>query len=110
MNLAVEGLKRLTYRARPDGEHKRSNAAFPSSHAANAFALAAVLARRWRRAAPALWLLAALIAFSRIYLNRHFTSDAVVGSVIGLVGAWAVHAEWERRRLRAQERASLPPD
>src|SRR5262245_33982928 len=28
-NLAVEGLKRATYRARPDGERKRSNAAFP---------------------------------------------------------------------------------
>ena len=48
-NALVEGLKRATYRARPDGSRKRSNAAFPSSHAANAFALAAVLARRWKR-------------------------------------------------------------
>ncbi len=109
VNLAVEGLKRLTYRARPDGEHKRSNASFPSSHAANAFAIAAVLARHWRRAAPALWALATLIAASRIYLNRHFTSDAVVGALIGIAGAWWVHREWERRRIRAAERAALPP-
>ena len=109
VNLAVEGLKRLTYRARPDGEHKRSNASFPSSHAANAFAIAAVLARHWRRAAPALWALAALIAASRVYLNRHFTSDVLVGAAIGILCAWAVYREWERRRIRAEERSALPP-
>ena len=108
VNLTVEGLKRLTYRARPDGEHKRSNASFPSSHAANAFAIAAVLARRWRRAAPYLWTLAGLIGASRIYLNRHYTSDAVVGAVVGLVGAWYVHREWERWRARSRARATLP--
>ena len=68
-----------------------------------------MLARHWRRAAPALWALAALIAASRVYLNRHFTSDAVVGAAIGIAGAWWVHREWERRRIRAQERAALPP-
>jgi undecaprenyl-diphosphatase len=109
VNLVVEGLKRLTDRARPDGEHKRSNASFPSSHAANAFAIAAVLARHWRRAASALWALAVLIAGSRVYLNRHFTSDIAVGAAIGIMGAWAVHAQWERRRARSEARSSLPP-
>src|SRR5262245_29935457 len=35
-NLVVEGLKRSTQRARPDGERSPSNFSFPSSHAANA--------------------------------------------------------------------------
>ena len=88
VNLAVELIKRTVNRERPDGEHKRSNASFPSSHAANAFALALVFARRWRRWAPLFWLGAATIGFSRIYLNRHYLSDVVVGALIGLALAW----------------------
>lgn len=88
VNLAVEGLKRLVNRPRPDGEHRRSNASFPSSHAANAAALAVVLSRRWRRLAPALWILAALVAGSRLYLNRHFPSDVLGGAVIGVGVGW----------------------
>jgi membrane-associated phospholipid phosphatase len=87
-NLMVEGLKRATFRARPDGEHKRSNASFPSSHAANAFALAAVFAGRWRRWAPAFFLFATGVAASRMVLNRHYLTDVVVGAAIGLLSAW----------------------
>lgn len=86
--LTVEGVKRLVNRTRPDGVAKRSNASFPSSHAAGAFALAAVLNRRWSRLWPAWFLAAALVAFSRLYLNRHFLSDVVVGAMIGL--GWAL--------------------
>lgn len=92
-NLVVEGLKRATQRARPDGRTQKKNASFPSSHAANAFALACALTTfrpRWR--IPCL-LLAALIAWSRVYLNRHYVSDIVVGAAIGaLCGVWA--ARW----------------
>lgn len=106
-NLAVELLKRATFRARPDGERKRSNASFPSSHAANAFALAAVFARRWRRAAPVFFGLAAVVAFSRIYLNRHFLSDVVVAAAIGVAYAWLAERwlsarEARRRALEAE--------
>lgn len=87
-NLAVEGLKRATFRARPDGEHKRSNASFPSSHAANAFAIAWVLGRRYRKWAWALWSFAAVVAFSRVYLNRHYVSDVLVGAAVGVLCAW----------------------
>jgi membrane-associated phospholipid phosphatase len=92
-NLSVEALKRLTFRARPDGEHKRSNAAFPSSHAANAFALAVILSRRWRRLAPLFLAGAATIACSRIYLNRHWLTDVVAGAALGSACAWAA-ARW----------------
>ena len=104
-NLAVEGLKRATFRARPDGEHKRSNAAFPSSHSANAFVIAASLTRRFRRLAIPLWFAAAVVAFSRLYLDRHWLSDALVGSAIGVAFAWSAHAWFERRRARAANAA-----
>ena len=97
-NLVVEGAKRAFFRVRPDGERKRSNASFPSSHAANAFALAAVLARRWRRPAPAFWIWAAATAWSRVYLNRHFLSDIVVGAAIGLACTWLI-VRWLGKRL-----------
>jgi len=99
-NLIVEGLKRATDRTRPDGEHKRSNASFPSSHAANIFALAVVLGRRWRRAVPWFLAVALLVGISRIYLNRHWTSDVVAGATIGALTALLV-TRWRERRRRA---------
>jgi len=82
-NLVVEGLKRAVGRARPDGEHKPSNAAFPSSHAANAAALAVVLSRRWRRLAAMFAVLALAVCASRLFLDRHWLSDVVCGAAIG---------------------------
>jgi undecaprenyl-diphosphatase len=107
-NLSVE-LGKLTFdRTRPDGSHKRANSSFPSSHAANAFTIAWVLARRWRRAAPGLLLLAAAVAFARMYLNRHFLSDVVTGAAIGWVSAHLV-LKWYSTRERAGPGASAPP-
>jgi membrane-associated phospholipid phosphatase len=103
-NLAVEVLKRTTFRPRPDGEHKRSNASFPSSHAANAFAIAWVLARRWRRGALLFFLAATVVALSRVYLDRHFPSDVLVGAAIGT--GCAASATWWEARHRAKRPAA----
>lgn len=106
-NVSVELLKRATDRTRPDGEHKRSNASFPSSHAANIFALAVVLGRRWRRAMPFLLMLAVAVAYSRLYLNRHYLSDVVVGAALGVASAVVV-MNWRAAR-RARAGVSAPP-
>ncbi len=98
VNLAVEGLKRATFRARPDGQRKRSNAAFPSSHAANAFAVATVLARRWRRAALPAFALAAAVAWSRVYLDRHWLSDVTAGAALAIALTLAVLGWWDASR------------
>lgn len=65
---------------------------FVSSHASNHFTIAAfmtgVLAGRPRWAAPMLFLWAALVAYSRIYLGVHYPGDVLVGALYGsLVGA-----------------------
>jgi membrane-associated phospholipid phosphatase len=96
VNLAVEALKYAIDRARPDGTRRRSNASFPSSHAANAFAVAIVLARRWRRGATGFLLLAALVAYSRMYLDRHWLTDVVAGAALGAGGAWIMLRAWKR--------------
>jgi len=105
-NLVVEGLKRITHRTRPDGSTDPRNASFPSSHAANAFALAVVLSARWRRGSVVFLLAAGLIAFSRMYLDRHFLSDVLFGAALGaLFGSLAV--AWARGRGRRFVRSGL---
>jgi undecaprenyl-diphosphatase len=97
VNLVVEGIKWSVDRPRPDGDPRRANSSFPSSHAANAAALALVFGRRWRRLAPGFWLLATLVGFSRVYLNRHFLTDVLCGAVIGVGLGWSTY-RWFRAR------------
>lgn len=106
VNVLVEVLKWTTWRARPDGTHRHNNAAFPSSHAANAFAVAVVLARRWRRSAWAAFPLAALVAWSRVYLNRHWFTDVIAGAVLGALVAWWTVSAWRAWRTRAHARSA----
>ena len=106
VNVAVEGLKWTVDRTRPDGEHRRSNSSFPSSHAANAFTLAAVLTRRWRRAAIPAWLAATFVAISRVYLDRHWLSDVAFALVLGVGGAWL--ASWFLRYMAIRREAKPP--
>lgn len=98
VNLAVEALKYATNRPRPNGDHRRRNSAFPSSHVANAFALAVVLMRRWRRVAIPALLLAALVAVSRVYLNKHWCMDVVAGAGVGVALSWLAISQWRRWR------------
>lgn len=108
VNLAVEALKLTVNRTRPDGDRRRHNSSFPSSHAANALALAWMLARRWPRGTIGFWLLASLIAFSRMYLNRHFMSDVVTGGIIGLGFAALVTARFPALDPRPAPRERHP--
>ncbi len=58
---------------------------FPSGHSATSFAVAAVLAARWPRAAWAFYLGAALVASGRVVGGSHYPSDVVGGAVLGLL-------------------------
>jgi undecaprenyl-diphosphatase len=61
---------------------------FPSSHAVNIFAAAWFLARPLRRAAPVFFGIAAIVAYSRVYIGIHYPLDVLGGAVIGLLIAW----------------------
>ena len=106
VNLVVEGLKRATGRTRPDGDANRSNSSFPSSHAANAFALAVIFSRRWPRGTPGFLAVALLVAASRVYLNRHFPSDVVVAALLGAGLSTLVSNRMRWRLAPAREQAN----
>jgi undecaprenyl-diphosphatase len=73
------------------------DASFPSGHAATSFAAATVLALARPRWAPAFYLLALAIGFSRVYVGVHYPLDIVGGAVLGVVLATAL-----RLLVRAQ--------
>jgi undecaprenyl-diphosphatase len=81
------------------------DSSFPSGHAATSFAAATVLAAAVPRAAPAWYLLAAAIAFSRVYVGVHYPLDIVAGAVLGIAIAIALlRLSGARRRSRAARR------
>ena len=90
-------------------------ASMPSGHAATAFAGAVVLSVLLRRAVPALFLLAAAIAFSRIYVGVHDPLDVLAGAALGAAfgGAVALLVLRLPRRSAAglpRSGAARPPD
>ena len=81
-------LKVTTHRERPDGSGHNS---FPSGHAADTFAFATALERHfgWKGAVPA-YMFASYVAISRLPANRHWFSDAVFGSTVGIIAGRTV--------------------
>ena len=63
---------------------------FPSGHATVAFACATMLALAVPRLRWPLFTLAALIAFSRVYVGVHYPLDVLVGAILGVGIGFAV--------------------
>jgi membrane-associated phospholipid phosphatase len=86
--IITESLKYATRRERPDQSGATS---FPSGHAADTFAFATALERHlgWRYAVPA-YILASYVATSRLPANRHWLSDVVFGSTVGIIAGRTV--------------------
>lgn len=77
---------------------------FPSGHTMSSFAAAAAIALTHKSAAKWAYILAALIAFSRIYLYVHFLTDVLFGALFGILFGWIgtaiVYRKLDFRRRR----------
>lgn len=84
----TQAIKYATRRERPDGSSPNS---FPSGHAADTFAFATALERHlgWKGAVPA-YIFSSYVAISRLPANRHWFSDAVFGSAVGIIAGRTV--------------------
>jgi len=110
---ATFGIKDLVVRPRPFVAHPEihplyhvRSSSFPAGHAATAFAGAVILSALARRWTIAFATLAAVVAFSRIYVGDHYFGDVLAGAVVGAAIARAalacVRALLDQvRRLRA---------
>jgi len=66
----------------PWGLRRPVTSAFPSGHATAGFTTAVFLSRA--DPGPPWYLIAGLVAFSRVYVRLHHTSDVVAGAALGL--------------------------
>lgn len=130
--LVAQGLKRLVFadRLRPakffeenslsfravDGVELAHYHSFPSGHSTSAFALFCLLAlivkdKRWGYVFA---LLAALAAYSRVYLFQHFVEDVYAGSLLGVGCSTLIfsflHNHWTRKPKDWLDRSLLNRD
>jgi undecaprenyl-diphosphatase len=110
-DLLTIGLKPLIDRPRPfdtlDGDPLLGGtlgSSLPSGHAATSFAGAVTLAYLFRRGLPFFLVLAAAIAYSRLYVGVHYPSDVLLGAALGAAVSLAALAA-----LRLRRRTSAVP-
>ena len=115
-------MKPLFARLRPSHEPSLVNAlhivanyrgglyGFASSHAANTFATATLLWLLFRETYKWTWLIfvwAAVMSYTRIYLGVHYPGDILTGAVIGAGSGWVGYQFFRWIRLRYDRKSAL---
>ncbi|MDD3221265.1 MAG: phosphatase PAP2 family protein [Clostridia bacterium] len=104
-------LKNIVARIRPYDQfgdlilllERQSDFSFPSGHSCSSFAAACALCwsadnKNLRRLGSVSVVLAAAIAWSRLYVAVHFPSDVIAGILLGMLSAWIVCTIYKKIR------------
>jgi undecaprenyl-diphosphatase len=84
---------------------------FPSSHAVNNFAVSVFFLKIFPKFKWILLISASLIAFSRVYVGRHYPSDVIGGAIIGaLLGYLFAYGVLYLDKYYNAKRERLPAD
>ncbi|MDQ4010117.1 MAG: phosphatase PAP2 family protein [Actinomycetota bacterium] len=113
-------LKPVLPRRRPPAEEspayrvfprRRTSSSFPSGHAASAAAFTTAVGLECRNAGLAIAPLAVAVAYSRIHVRGHWTSDVAVGAAVGSGIALSTRRWWPVRttdEARARPHGGAP--
>ena len=95
-HISIEGLNLLV--------SKGGKWSMPSNHASNMFSLAVILSYFYGRFKVILFLLATVIAISRVYVGVHYPGDVIIGALIGYIISWTVITLWVVIKMRELKR------
>lgn len=83
-----------------------SNNSFPSGHTTTIFCMAALFILVFPKMKGIwqllLFLLALLVAYSRIYLSQHYFVDVYVGSIAGILSSWLIYYYFYKYRYNSK--------